>query len=180
MILFTGGGEGGSEMATAADGTHPTVIHSCYRPQTKVICLQACVCPQRGGVHGPSGVHGARGCMVPGSAWFQGECMVPGGAWWRPPRRLLLRTVRILLESILVWHNFCQKLHEKNVLILTLDPPLQTSLVWNGIAKTKLAILAFLYCGEFGKTSIHTFSSTMVNIGCLRKNFVDHDQQHYY
>ena len=74
-------------MATAADGTHPTVIHSCYRPQTKVICLQACVCPQRGGgggVHGPSGVHGARGCMVPGSAWFRGECMVPGGAWWRP------------------------------------------------------------------------------------------------
>ena len=26
----------------------------------------------------------------------------PGGAWWRPPRRLLLRAVRILLEYILV------------------------------------------------------------------------------
>ena len=52
----------------------------------KVICLQACVCPQwgawsGGGVHGPGGV-----CMVE----------TP------PPRRLLLRAVRILLECILV------------------------------------------------------------------------------
>ena len=31
----------------------------------------------------------------------------PGGAWWRPPpRRLLLRAVRILLECIIVHNNF--------------------------------------------------------------------------
>ena len=30
----------------------------------------------------------------------------PGGAWWRPPRRLLLRAVRILLECILVVNAF--------------------------------------------------------------------------
>ena len=32
-------------------------------------------------------------------------------------------------------------------------------LILNGTAKTKLAILAFLYCGEFVKTSIE--------IGCI-------------
>ena len=46
-------------------------------------------CP--GGVLGPRG----RACLVLGD-------LVPGGAWWRPPRRLLLRAVRILLECILV------------------------------------------------------------------------------
>ena len=44
-------------------------------------------------------------------AWSRGGwswgCLVwgvpgPGGAWWRPPGRLLLRAVRILLECILV------------------------------------------------------------------------------
>ena len=45
-----------------------------------------------GGVPGPRGVHG------------------PGGAWWRPPRRLLLRAVRILLECILVYEIFSDRL----------------------------------------------------------------------
>ena len=77
----------------------------------KVMFSQACVCPQ-GGVPGPrgvgllpGGVPGPGGvCLVPG-----GVCLVwgvpgPGGAQSRPPRegRLLLRTVRILLESIIV------------------------------------------------------------------------------
>ena len=30
VILFTGGGEVCPEMATAADGTHPTGMHSCF------------------------------------------------------------------------------------------------------------------------------------------------------
>ena len=42
-----------------------------------------------------------------GGAW-SGGCLVCGGAWprgpvWRPPRRLLLRAVCILLECILVF-----------------------------------------------------------------------------
>ena len=55
----------------------------------KVICLQECVCPQ--GVPGP----GTRlvGVLSRG---------VPGGDTLPPPRRLLLRVVRILLECILV------------------------------------------------------------------------------
>ena len=52
------------------------------------------VCLSTGGVPGPGGVSG------PGGAWFCTFC-----AWWRPPRRLLLRAVRILLECILV-HMF--------------------------------------------------------------------------
>ena len=39
------------------------------------------------------------GCLVPGG-------LLPGGAWWRPPKRLLLRAVRILLECILVSQFF--------------------------------------------------------------------------
>ena len=67
-----------------------------------------------GEVPGPGG-----GCLlrgVPGPrevcAWSLGGCLVPGGqggvcsrgggAWWRPPRRLLLQAVRILMECILV------------------------------------------------------------------------------
>ena len=70
--------------------------------------LQVCVCPQ-------GGVPGSGGCAWSwGGAWSQGGsvpggCLVLGGwypsmHWGRPPweRRLLLRTVRILLECILV------------------------------------------------------------------------------
>ena len=40
------------EMATVAGGTHPTGMHTCYRPQTKfakVMFLQVPVCPKCGG-----------------------------------------------------------------------------------------------------------------------------------
>ena len=50
----------------------------------------------RGGVPGPRGVPAPGGGSGPrgsGPGW---------GAWWRPPGRLLLRVVRILLECILV------------------------------------------------------------------------------
>ena len=51
------------EMASAADGTHPTGMHACYRPQTKFgarLCFYRCLsfCQQRGGsakVH--AGIH---------------------------------------------------------------------------------------------------------------------------
>ena len=54
------------------------------------------------------------GCLLPGGSGPGGACsrgglfpgdLVPGGAWWRPPRRLLLRAVRILLKCILVKLN---------------------------------------------------------------------------
>ena len=52
----------------------------------KVICLQACLCPQ-GGVHGPGrGVCSGAGAWSQGGAW-SGGCLVPGGACSRgvPP-----------------------------------------------------------------------------------------------
>ena len=36
--------------------------------------------------------------------------LVPRGTWWRPPGRLLLRAVRILLECILVTIKNCTKM----------------------------------------------------------------------
>ena len=50
------------------------------------------------------------GCLVPGRYLFWGVpaprgCLLPGVAWWRPPRKLLLRAVRILLECILVFYS---------------------------------------------------------------------------
>ena len=55
--------------------------------------------------------------LLPGGTWsrrelegrgdlLRGVCLVLGGAWWRPPGRLLLRAVRILLECILVSYIF--------------------------------------------------------------------------
>ena len=75
----------------------------------KVICLQVCVCPRGGGlVPGGClvlGVVWSRGCLVlggsgPGEGGLVWERAVPGG---NPPKRLLLRAVRILLECILVY-----------------------------------------------------------------------------
>ena len=91
MILLTVG------TATAAGGTHPTGMHSCYRPLTKfakVMFLQVSVCPNGGGhawfylggawfylggmhgfIWGEGGMHGfiwGQGCMV----LFWGACMV--------------------------------------------------------------------------------------------------------
>ena len=62
------------------------------------------------------------GCPGPGpgvSRHRPGGCVSQHALRQTPPsRRLLLRAVRILLACILVWHKFCQKLHEnenKNV-----------------------------------------------------------------
>ena len=100
----------------------------------KVICLQACVCPQGGSawsggrMHGPGG-----GCMVLGGAWSGGGAWSRGVAWsgggvaWSrgcmvrgggvpggdPPRWLLLWAVHILLECILfgiIFADDCMKM----------------------------------------------------------------------
>ena len=67
------------------------------------------VCLSTGGCLVPGGVPDPGGCLlregVPGQG---GGCLVQGGAgrggaWWRPPGRLQLRAIRILLECILVY-----------------------------------------------------------------------------
>ena len=73
---------------------------ACYRPQRswgKVIFSQACVILFT--VPGPGGAWSRGVC-----AWSGGGGCVPGpgGPGGDPPRRLLLRAVRILLECILV------------------------------------------------------------------------------
>ena len=76
-----------------------------------------------GGCLLPGGVSGSGGCLVPGGvpgpgggAWSRGGACSGrsgpvGGTWWRPPRRLLLRAVRILLECILVYCAFVTQGH---------------------------------------------------------------------
>ena len=52
------------------------------------------------------GVPGPGGCLVQGDVPGPGGCLLPGCARWRPPGKLLLRAVRILLECILVISYF--------------------------------------------------------------------------
>ena len=64
------------------------VITARKRSCGQVMFLQVSVIlPTGGGVLGPG----------------EGSCSREAGAWWRPPGRLLLRAVRILLECILVY-----------------------------------------------------------------------------
>ena len=73
------------EMATGVDGTHPSGMHSSYRPQQswgKVIFSEACV---KNSVY-RGVVPGLGGCLVPGACLVWG-CLVLGGAWsWGIPR----------------------------------------------------------------------------------------------
>ena len=90
----------------------------------KVICLQVCICPQGGclvrgwGVPAPKGVWSGAcacsggGCLLWGEVWSGGGAcsqggLLRGGPWWGPPQRLLLWTVRILLECILLGYCDC-------------------------------------------------------------------------
>ena len=77
----------GAEMATTADSTHHTGMHSCYHPQTKfakVMFLQVSVCPHGGHAWFYLGGHAwfylAGVCMV----LFRGRCVVlfGGGVWF--------------------------------------------------------------------------------------------------
>ena len=79
----------------------------------------------RGELPGPRGVPGPRGCGSRG-------CLVPGGG--DPPRWLLLRAVRILLECILV-----KNAHSLN---FTYGPFVVVDLYWNWyIAANRYLIL---------------------------------------
>ena len=72
------------------------VIITVRNEVAKVMSLQVCVCPQGGclvrGVSGPGGMPDPEGVGIP-------ACIEADPPW---ERRLLLRTVRILLECILV------------------------------------------------------------------------------
>ena len=62
------------------------------------IFTPVCHSVHRGVWSGPGGCLGgtcSRGMPSP-----EGGCLLPGGAWWRPPGKLLLQAVRILLECI--------------------------------------------------------------------------------
>ena len=65
-------------------------------------CSRGVVCFRGVSARGGGHVCSLGGCLLPG-----GVCLLPGGAtWWRPtppPRRILLRAVRILLECIFVF-----------------------------------------------------------------------------
>ena len=60
-------------------------------------------CP-RGGACSRGGA--ARGGACSREDAYSKGVPASGGAWWRPPGQLLLWAVRILLECILVVHNF--------------------------------------------------------------------------
>ena len=64
------------------------------------VCQEFC---SHGGV-------GGGGCLLPGVPG-PGGCLLPEGAWWRPPGRLLLRVVRILLECILIFVYFLSHIY---------------------------------------------------------------------
>ena len=87
------------EMATAADGTHPTGMHSCYRLQTKfakVMFLHLSVILFRGG------------CLPQCMLGYTPPEQTPQGSR-HPPMQCMLgdtgnkRAVRILLECVLVF-----------------------------------------------------------------------------
>ena len=87
---------------------HLWVIITVRKEVAKVRFSQACVCPQGGAWS--RGVPGPRGSLVPGGAG-SGGCLLPGRLVSQhalkqtpPERRLLLRTVHILLECILVFY----------------------------------------------------------------------------
>ena len=83
---------------------------------SKVMFLQVSVCPQGGawsrGVPAPRGVPARGGCLLQGKG---------DGGGPLPSRRLLLRTVRILLECILVADDFDDNF---TIILGLLDKPL--------------------------------------------------------
>ena len=97
------------EMATEAGSTHPTGMHSCfimnyYRPQRSCegyVFTHICHSVHRRGAIPACIADSIPACLAAG-----GVCSGGGGDLETPPsRRLLLRTVRILLECILVIQN---------------------------------------------------------------------------
>ena len=145
----------------------------------KVIFSQACV---KNSVH--RGVPGPGGGLLPGwgsaprgVAWSRRGCLFPGGAgWWRPPPgHLLLRAVHILLECILVWHNFCRKLHEneKNwnesgrAYITPLHPSILLLTYWFGGESCIFTVLRGLEFTEGVARGVFKFSKDCKNTGFI-------------
>ena len=108
-----------------AGGTHPTGMHSCYRPQTKFVKVMFCLstggvsAPLHAGIHPlgpeadtPLGRHPPARCMLgytPPSPVHAGiHTPLPSACWDTPPLRSACwdtvnkRAVRIPLECILV------------------------------------------------------------------------------
>ena len=80
-----------------------------YRPQRswgKVIFSVACV---KNSVHTEEGVPGQ---VHPPPGQVPTWAHTPPPGMYPPPPMVNERAVRILLECILIWHNFCRKLHE--------------------------------------------------------------------
>ena len=79
----------GIDMATAADSTHPTGMHSCvitiHKHGLRRLCFYRCVSVHRG-MHG-GGMHGG-GMHGRGHVWHRGACVAGGvcmageHAWW--------------------------------------------------------------------------------------------------
>ena len=77
--------------------------------QGRGVCSGGCLLPggllwrvsATGGCLLPGGVS-LGGCLLPGGVSAPRGCLLPGRAWSRPPQRILLRAVHILLKCILV------------------------------------------------------------------------------
>ena len=97
-------------------------IFTVHNEVAKVMFLHVCVCPQGGstwaGIPPEPGTPPEDQVHPPGTRYSRRDQVHPPGTRYTPPhsRRLLLRTVRILLERILVLICFC-----KNILRLSTD-----------------------------------------------------------
>ena len=69
-------------MAIEAGGTHPTRMHSCYRPQTKFVKVMFCL--STGGVSAPlhAGIHP----LGPEADTPWADTPLPGACWDTPPQ----------------------------------------------------------------------------------------------
>ena len=86
------------ETATEAGGTG---MHSCYRPQTKFAKVMFLHLSVSHSVHS----WGSTWAGTPSLGRYTPQAGTPPGPGTPPRRRLLLRTVRTLLECILVYNN---------------------------------------------------------------------------
>ena len=74
------------QMATVADGMHPTGMHSCYRLQMKLwegnVFTGVCDSVQRGVPGSGRGVPGPRGCLVENPPPPDGYCCRQYASYW--------------------------------------------------------------------------------------------------
>ena len=141
VILFTGGGSlgpGPGEVGGSAQGGVKAQAH---------VFTPVCHSVHRGGL-GPGG-------EVGGLPWGsrprpRGVCVYPSMHWGRPPppsRWLLLRTVRILLECILVLH-LCLKIFT----------------TVQHFCNAKFLLIFKLYCATYEKDAIDNLSLCLTRL----------------